>query len=116
MASSDHGERLLTLEINMQHMDKAMTELIKLNTGMNETLTKLTEQVLLTRSLSEQVMLLGTAREDHEKQLTLHSHQLKELETLPDEVRRNSIISKIVTAIGAASLSGVVAVVFSNGG
>ena len=114
MASADHGERLLTLEINMQHMDKAMTELIKLNTGMNENLSKLTEQVLLTRSLSEQVLMLGTAREDHEKQLILHSRQLKELETLPDEVRRNSIISKIVTALGAASFSGLVAYVVGH--
>lgn len=123
MAGGDHGERLAFAEAKLQHHEKSMdefkdaiSELVDISRKSSESLVLLTEQGLLARALQEQVNFLNISREKHETRITLAEHQLKELETLPDEVRRNSIISKIVTAIGAASLSGIVAVVFSRGG
>lgn len=107
MAGDNHSDRLTKLEAEMGH-------LIRLSEIMGDNLQKLTEQVLLQRNLTEQVTLLNQAREDHEKRITLGEHKLAQLEPLQDEVRRNSFIGKLVTAIGAASFSGLVAYVVGH--
>lgn len=121
MAGGDHGERLAFAEAKLQHHEKSMdefkdaiSELVDISRKSSESLVLLTEQVLLARALQEQVNFLNGARENHETRLALAEHQLKELETLPDEVRRNSFIGKLVTAIGAASFSGLVAYVVGH--
>lgn len=95
MDDSHPNDRLTRLEVSHEHMEKMLDQLVK-------TTDKVGQAVTLLANHQEVLTKLNDAREDHSTRITLCETQLEAVKDLPEQVSRNTTVTKAgIWAAGA---------------
>lgn len=111
--SDDMLQRLTRLETTQGHMDKTLSKLVTVSENMSEAIIKLTEQQNEQHRLSKQIVNLDKAREQQAERLIHIEDALLPLENLPEAVKQNQFILKIVVWLAGIVTAGAVSTIWA---
>jgi chromosome segregation ATPase len=108
MSLDDHPTRLTRLETKFEHMDKTLTQLVKVSTEMSHAITRLTQQQQEQERHAKEIQELHRHREKHENRIAIAEQTLETVKNLPVTVERNTQVSKVATWVASLILAGAI--------
>lgn len=106
-------DRVTRLESDQKHMRNTMDKLVEISGEVSKAIHQLSDhRVQLDRSY-DMLSKLNEARADHDTRLSLCENELEDLKDLPDQVAKNSTITKAGLWVAAAVVAGAIATVWA---